>query len=765
MWKPCFLVPSEAQNSCRKRLTAATRELGLQIVLLTNGLPALLAVSALLLGSEISAAQQPSGCAPNTATYPCVYVSNGRGDTVSIINATTNKVIGAVTVGKLAQGIAVTPDNKSVYVAVNGNGTVAVLDAATSTITATVTGLSGQALSQIAITPDGKSAYIVEPGSDFSVIDRIDTSTNTVVDSVTGITYPLAITFSPNGEIAYVSDRCPTVDLACLDIVDTTSTPPRVINSPVEIPNTGFSAASSIVISQDGSLVCMTVVDPNLQLEIAFVSTSDNTVSVLGLGVISNLTNYGLGITPNGILYAAEPAGLTTPLNTVASVSTSPPALLNPVQVGLGPTGVAVGPGGNSVYVTNNSDSTVSIIDAKTNAVLTLGSGNGFSGPQGVAAMTAIPPVITTQPASRTILPGATAPLSVVATSAAPATLQWYQGGSGDTSTPIEGASGSSFTTPVLSATTSYWVQVTNVAGLVNSNTATVTVSTNQPPTCTLTVDGAGSQTFTNPLGVIATATCADPQGATLNTTIQFGDGATSSGLNTGVYQATHTYASYTQETTFPIQVTAADSLGLQAVPALYSWTLVPTALIPPVFSGQSATVTLTLASPSGLPEQVTFQCTDVATLSGTTPTIKQASDVGISCSSNPPTITLTSKPVPVMLVIQTTGNASAAAMLRTRQRTRLDAFRVGLLVLASLGIVLTIKSRRRRLSLAFAISGLFVFAIFTVACGSGFTAPEVVKVTPSGNYQVTVIDVPVGSSSGFVQTSLIVPLTVSPFQ
>jgi hypothetical protein len=406
----------------------------------------------------------------------------------------------------------------------------------------------------------------------------------------------------------------------------------------------------------------------------------------------------------------------------------------------------------------------MSIIDVATNTVNTIGSGSGFGGPQGVAAMTVVPPVIATQPASQTILSGSTATLSVVATSAAPATLQWYQGLAGDTSTPIEEAIGSSFTTPVLTSTTNYWVQVTNIAGLVNSNTATVTVTTNRPPTCTLSVEGSGSQAFTDPLSVVANATCSDPQGAALTATIDFGDGSppVSVGANSnGEYVANHTYKTVN---TFGLHVTATDNLGLASPPALYSWTIVPTSKSPPVFSGQSATVTVLLASPSLQPEEVTFQCTTVTTLSGTTPTITEASAVGISCSSNPSKITLTATPQPVTIVIQTTGNASGAAMPGTTQGTRVYAFWAPLPLLILLGIGL-LQSHRRRFSVAFALSALSVLAVLTVSCGGGFTAPKVIQVTPAGNYQVTVIDVPVGSSSGFVQTSLIVPLTVSPYQ
>jgi hypothetical protein len=48
-------------------------------------------------------------------------------------------------------------------------------------------------------------------------------------------------------------------------------------------------------------------------------------------------------------------------------------------------------------------------------------------------------------------------------------------------------------------------------------------------------------------------------------------------------------------------------------------------------------------------------------------------------------------------------------------------------------------------------------------SCGGGFTVPGGQAATPAGNYRVTVIDRPVEGQSltGFVQTSLIVPLSV----
>jgi subtilisin-like proprotein convertase family protein len=85
-------------------------------------------------------------------------------------------------------------------------------------------------------------------------------------------------------------------------------------------------------------------------------------------------------------------------------------------------------------------------------------------------------PSITSQPSSPPIQAGRSATLSVVA-SGSGLSYQWYVGSSGTTTSPISGATSSSYTTPALFSTTSYWVQVTNVSGSANSSTATVTVN------------------------------------------------------------------------------------------------------------------------------------------------------------------------------------------------------------------------------------------------------------------------------------------------
>ncbi len=97
-------------------------------------------------------------------------------------------------------------------------------------------------------------------------------------------------------------------------------------------------------------------------------------------------------------------------------------------------------------------------------------------------------PSITTQPASQEVASGASASLSVAATGD-DLTYQWYTGNSGDTAAPVSGATAGTLDTGALTASTSFWVQITNAGGTADSETAVVTVAA---PAVPLVLDGSG---------------------------------------------------------------------------------------------------------------------------------------------------------------------------------------------------------------------------------------------------------------------------------
>jgi uncharacterized protein YkwD len=91
--------------------------------------------------------------------------------------------------------------------------------------------------------------------------------------------------------------------------------------------------------------------------------------------------------------------------------------------------------------------------------------------PAGVA------PAITLQPQGQTVTAGQTATLVIAAGGTEPMSYQWYVGPSGATSSPLAGATAPVYTTPPLTATTSYWIRVSNAYGAANSQAAIVTVT------------------------------------------------------------------------------------------------------------------------------------------------------------------------------------------------------------------------------------------------------------------------------------------------
>src|SRR6266436_3547029 len=88
---------------------------------------------------------------------------------------------------------------------------------------------------------------------------------------------------------------------------------------------------------------------------------------------------------------------------------------------------------------------------------------------------TAVAPSITTQPASQAVTVGQTATFSVVATGTPLLSYRWMKGG-----TTISGATSSSYTTPPTTSSdnnSQFTVMVSNIAGSVTSNPATLTVN------------------------------------------------------------------------------------------------------------------------------------------------------------------------------------------------------------------------------------------------------------------------------------------------
>jgi hypothetical protein len=141
-------------------------------------------------------------------------------------------------------------------------------------------------------------------------------------------------------------------------------------------------------------------------------------------------------------------------------------------------------PAGYSAYLWSNGATTQSIVVNSTgNYHVTVTNANGCTRQSAPVSVVMNPPtVITTHPASQTMKKSQTRTLFVVASGAGTLQYQWYNGSSGNTSSPIAGATNSTLDIGPYpnKGTRTYWVRVwssTCPSSSVNSNTATINVT------------------------------------------------------------------------------------------------------------------------------------------------------------------------------------------------------------------------------------------------------------------------------------------------
>src|ERR1700742_4156111 len=98
------------------------------------------------------------------------YVSNGKSNTVSVIDLRTFALAKTLRVGSEPTGIAANSKKNEIYVVNSGSNNVSVIDAETNTVVATI-GVHGRPYF-IDISEDGKRGYVANSGSsNVSVID------------------------------------------------------------------------------------------------------------------------------------------------------------------------------------------------------------------------------------------------------------------------------------------------------------------------------------------------------------------------------------------------------------------------------------------------------------------------------------------------------------------------------------------------------------------------------------------------------------------
>ncbi len=123
-----------------------------------------------LVGEEVEGIPAVGGSSPNSlvATDKFVYVSNGNNDNISVIDAKENKIVSSIDLklderlgnlkGVIPFGLAISPDQKRLYVAEAGINAVAIVDMDTQKVVGHIP--TGWFPSKLKVTPDGKQLIV-----------------------------------------------------------------------------------------------------------------------------------------------------------------------------------------------------------------------------------------------------------------------------------------------------------------------------------------------------------------------------------------------------------------------------------------------------------------------------------------------------------------------------------------------------------------------------------------------------------------------------
>jgi PQQ-dependent catabolism-associated beta-propeller protein len=145
-------------------------------------------LAAFLLGSLLVAA--------NPALAFTAYVTNEKGNSVTIIDTDKLEAIKTFAVGKRPRGIAIGKDGARLYVCAGDDDVIQVFDTKTLKRTATIE--SGDDPEQLAISPDGATIYIANENDNLVTI--VDAQSGKKIDEIPVGVEPEGVAVSPDGK-------------------------------------------------------------------------------------------------------------------------------------------------------------------------------------------------------------------------------------------------------------------------------------------------------------------------------------------------------------------------------------------------------------------------------------------------------------------------------------------------------------------------------------------------------------------------------------
>ena len=292
-----------------------------------------------------------------------VYTADQTSNTVSVIDPSTNKLLGVIPLGEdvpaalsplyhgelLVHGLGFSPDHKTLDVVSIGSNSVTLIDTATNTVKGTV--YVGRSPHEAFFRPDGRELWVAVRGEDYvSVIDPVQKKEIRRIKTGNG---PGMVLFRPDGKYAFV----PSSFTPEMDVIDT-ATYKVIARVPQASP---FSP--NLAVDQDE--VWFTLKDSG-KTQVVSAKPPFRTLATLATGPITNHITF---VTNSAGRFAyVSVAGTNQVL--VYRRDGANPQLIATIKTGDLPHGIWGSGDGRTVYVGLENGDGVQAINALTNKVI-----------------------------------------------------------------------------------------------------------------------------------------------------------------------------------------------------------------------------------------------------------------------------------------------------------------------------------------------------------------------------------------------------------
>ncbi|MFY9556365.1 MAG: YncE family protein [Blastocatellia bacterium] len=327
-------------------------------------LTSLVMIGLILLAANGSSVQKagattvhPAPVVPVVRAATRVYVTNSKGDDLTIIDSATTKVIGSIKVGANPHGVVASPDRRTLYVSVEGTDELVAVDIRTNQIKWRVK--VGRAPNEVSITRDGRKVFV--PLRNDSAIDVVDTTSMKVIDRLKAPAWPHNTYVSDDGRRLYLG----SMSGSRITIYDTATH--KQIN---EIAPGDWVRPIALRKDQKLAYVALSKLHGFVVVDLKKGRTIRRVeLPALPAGTVIppyDTLTHGLALTPDEReLYVTSMAG-----KAIYAFSVPDLKQLAKIDVGRVPNWITITPDGRFVWVSNQLDDTVSAIDSRTKKVV-----------------------------------------------------------------------------------------------------------------------------------------------------------------------------------------------------------------------------------------------------------------------------------------------------------------------------------------------------------------------------------------------------------